>query len=662
MIVIAMIVAAVISLHYLLASNFGLYTYNFSPDWAHHLSLTEILLAYKKPLIYAPQLGEFARFPRYAHVVASIISRIYQVSPFIIIQLIASLSVIITSVILSVRLTLIIVRFLEDSRGVIRTYVWTSILFILAIFILSLIRWLGFSFDGQVQWNFFYSQAVATALALLAYALLQVYSTKGAGAAIIAAGASVPLTYLIGCFHTVPAIWFGATCAVLALSSGRRWAASILIGGIIAVLNVGAIMVAPGTRETLRIMQVSEGVGGLMTGPLLDTNLAAQTAWIGGGIAFAFGLLLLLVVLSYRRGGLPGVVAELCGRNAGLVALVGIAGLLIVKLWIGGAAELYPLAKFVYFLGADLTIGLVCAMGLLFQNAAGSTEISRPLSPRDNSRWAVARASGKTVGLSTATALALAAFSFAQYHNTLYYAVDQSPIIAIDKDLRATFSEGEIQKLYPQFPDLTDAENYFLAISALNYPRYPDTTRVYQALRSQKDLASRPEAMPPAFAPSHYGVWTSGVVDFSNRGDRRVLVIGDLRPMPPGEEQAAFGTGAMVLFGLPDVVDRRLSICLKVAPPELGLTGQEAAVYLGPEQLASTDFSSPETGGSMTIPISLIGRDLRDVRLWILNLDASGASIAAGRPGVRLSRMWMAPTCSEPRIGGEPVLEVNGPH
>lgn len=644
----ALLTAAALSFHYLLSSHFGRDAYNYSPDWAHHLALTRILTDYGNPLLHRPQLGEFARFPRYAHIATGIISRAYQLSPFVALQLIANAMAIIASVLAGARVCLSIAGWTAGRPGARRPAGrrrWIGALAALAAAaaVLSGARALGFSPDGQVQWNFFYSQAVGTTLALLLF--LPVQACRAGGRIALLAGlATVPATYLLACFHTVPALWFGAASAVAMLAPHRRRAAALPPFLAVASLNAGAILFAPGTRETLRIMRTSEGVGGVMTGPLLNTNLAAQTAWIHAGIVLIAAVLALLAWLSYRRGGTRRLVDELCGRNAGLVALFGIALLLLVKLRFDGATELYPLSKYVYFLAADLAAGLACLTCLAVESTAPASERVAP--SRRSGAWRLPA----PVASSAFAAATIAGLSFVQYHGTLFYAVDQSEVIGLDRDLRRVFADRSAPILYPQFPFLTGAENYLLAISALGYPRYPDATPLFETLLARTDLDDLPAPVPPRLAPSHYDLWTGEPVDLADRRSRTVLVRGAPQPDTAEGEPPVTGSGAEFLFGLPPTLDRRLSVCLALlAPADAGGERRGVAVDAGSERVASAEFSSGRDSATVAIPLASLGQDVGDVRLRLMNLDASGRRRPAGTRGARLLSMWIAERCADSR-------------
>lgn len=648
-IIYALLTAAALSFHYLLLSHFGRDAYNYSPDWAHHLALTRILTDYGNPLFHGPQLGEFARFPRYAHIATGIISRAYQLSPFVALQLIANAMAIVASVLVSARVCLSVAAWIAgrpEAPVPTGRRRWIGALAALAVAaaVLSGARALGFSPDGQVQWNFFYSQAVGTTLAILFFIPVQACRAAGDRTALLAGLASVPATYLLACFHTVPALWFGAASAVAMLAPYRRPAAALPPFLAVAALNAGAVLLAPGTRETLRIMRTSEGVGGVMTGPLLNTNLAAQTAWIYAGIALIAAVLALLAWLSYSRGGTRRLADELCGRNAGLVALLGIALLLLVKLRFDGATELYPLSKYVYFLAADLAVGLACLTCLAVESTTPASERAAP--SRRSGAWRLPA----PVASSAFAAATLAGLSFAQYHGVLFYAVDQSEVIGLDRDLRRVFPDRSAPILYPQFPFLTGAENYLLAISALGYPRYPDATPLFETLPLRTDLDDLPAPVPPRLAPSHYDLWTGEPVDLTDRRSRTVLVRGAPQPDTAEGEPPATGNGAEFLFGLAPTLDRRLSVCLALlAPADAGGERRGVTVSAGSERVASAEFSSGRDSATVAIPLAFLGQDVGDVRLRLLNLDASGRRRPAGTHGARLLSMWIAEGCADSR-------------
>jgi hypothetical protein len=407
---------------YLYRFKFGLIAFNYG-DWANHMILVDVISSgqsFTSESVMS-RIGDFAIYPHASHYAAAWLARTTGVLPLQAIHLVANAATIASACLAGLRLFAIVRGAPSITAACIASAVGIGVLYLFA-------SW-GLGYSGQLQWNYFYPQAVGTAIALAILVGFQYVATKGGNLALVLA---TPLTaFLLALFHPTPAVWLGAcgVCCVLSCAGNliRRAAEAALTG----LLSVAAMLSIPSFRWLLGFVGPS-GIGDVSTSDH-RFNLTYQPAMLATALAvLGLALIAAIPLRGYR---------EVLRIHAGAVAVLACGVGAAVMLFATGATQYYSVAKYSFIYSAELA--LVAANLALGVRQAGGSKDMQLAGP--------------------VAAIALVAIPVAALMQKPYvtaFAHDQQRLIRVR-------AEAEAGRLTTVPRDLDNVERYYVAVSLL---------------------------------------------------------------------------------------------------------------------------------------------------------------------------------------------------
>jgi hypothetical protein len=461
---------------YLVNSQAGLRSPPHAPDWVSHVTIADLLREGEDPRLYQPQIGPVAMGPNWGHYLAAQLSEATGLPPIRTVEIIVSFCLIL-SIVLAAARSVWVVFCVAQNRAA-RIVGWLVVVAGLYFFVR-----IGAGLYGQVGLvNYFYAQAVATAVALIALSILQLTIARG-GLAAISALSSVPLvTLLLVKIHFVPAIWFAAAGSIIALSLDRSLFHRLAIAGALGLLGATLVFTEPATRAMVALPQVASAVLNLrLWSGLFQLN--SHPEMLVGGLA-TLAALIVIVVLIEQPASLR---FRLFNLHAGALALLGVgSGLLLILLFRGGDGY-YALAKFVYLFAAESV--------LLLGHLAAIT-LNRFEDTPARAFWLV-------------PALILAIF--VQQRSAPPYKRDQSLLIEMQQALREVRAALSVPAPLPLDERLSGTDRLYLFTSAMGQPK---DRRAMQLLQPnfETSLEAARESLPPSLIPRIVPGWTGQTI------------------------------------------------------------------------------------------------------------------------------------------------------
>jgi hypothetical protein len=413
-----------------------------------------------------------ALYPDWPHRAVALAATNFGISAIQALSLISSLLIILGSILAAIRIV-------RSTNG------YASVLTVVSIGVaLYSLTSIGLSLSGHIRYNYFYPQLFSTVAALAFFYVLDSYEQQTISALVlivVVGGIILPNLHLIG------ALWFSTAALIRTLTvtpSGVTWRRAGRIAAGAAIL-LAVWKLSPAVSSMIEI----SGNNGEF-----DIASGAESASIIYTL-FGVGALLLAsaVVVELRKGGLLwGVVY----RHSGLIAILGL-GLSQVVVWsFRQAGSPYAVLKYAYILAFE-----ICST-VAYLAAETDAPTARQLKPM--------------------ALLGLTAFFFLLQDPFLNYTIDQGPLIRFYAGLNSKWQElRSVQpRRYPQFPFFSIPQNYYLAISALRYPR--DAITENWALNTSNSGVEALSWDSAAFPPA----WYAGSIRLGSGLDSRVSTPG----------------------------------------------------------------------------------------------------------------------------------------
>jgi hypothetical protein len=596
--------AVVLFATYMVNSHAGLRSPPHAPDWVSHVTIADLLTEGEDPHLYRPQIGPVAMGPKLGHYLAAQLSKATGLPPIRTVEIIVWFCLIL-SVVLAAARSVWVVFCVAQNRAA-RIVGW-----LIAVAALYFFVRIGAGFYGQVGFvNFFYAQAVATAVALIALSILQLTMARG-GLAALSALSSMPLvTLLLVKIHFVPAVWFAAAGSIIALSLDRPLLHRLAIAGALGLLGAILVFTEPATRAMVELPQVASAVLNLrLWSGLFQLNTHPEM--LVGGLA-TLAALIGIVTLIEQPASLR---FRLFNMHAGALALLGVgSGLLLILLFRDGDGY-YALAKFVYLFAAESVL-LLGHLGAIVLNRFGETPI--------RSLW-----------LAPALLLAI----FVQQRSAPPYKRDQTLLIEMRQALREARARQPQPTPFPLHERLSGTDRLYLFTSAMGQPK---DRRAMQLLQPnfETSLEAARESLPPSLIPRIVPGWTgqtihlraipdpSPLISFGRWGDTGV----DGRIIHPPAAHLAFRLTGTVAY-------QRL--CLRVLTPNLKEAIHSTFASNGKE--LKVEQFRPRDDRVIELPLPEI-HPHGDCVLSIL--VSAGPIVTREKPTVSLRSLWLAERCS----------------
>lgn len=603
--------ALTLLLAYALLSRGGLVSVNAGVDWAHHAALTDVLTLGEDVEARRVQLGEFSDHPRLAHRVAALMARATGLSPLRTLHIVATAAVIACVVLAAAR-----VAFVAFAAG---TGLGALLGALAGILMLWAANAIAAGFAGEIQYNYFFSQAAATALALGLLTLVQLSVAMGGRRAAVALVLAPPAAYLLAAVHTAPALWFAASASICALSleTSRR-------GRLVAALTLGAvsavmILAHPGTLALMRLGQ--EGGGDLNLLPFgriwqLNLNLGSMLA---GMLALA-ALLALLAFL--KRRATPEWLPAVLNVHCGALGLLAVSLPILANLLVSANQGYYALAKYVYIFGAEAA--------LLVAHLAAQVRSARPDTP-----------------LRSGAMLAVFALAvLAQDWWSLRWSHSQAYLMGLRDDLMQVRGAIPAPAPWPLLEPLSQAERFYVFISAMARPRDGEAF----PLLFDADLAAKPGSdarlLPASLVPSVAPLWSGNEIRFTTSAHYPppVLISGRWGP-PTALGRWTTGPRAQMALRIPPAMqDARL--CVRLLAPALDpRKALQSKLFVNGQPAHIEAFPNPPGARVAGLPLTSVGPS-GDVALSLVNEFSPAAPDDDRQTGAGIAAIWIARQCS----------------
>jgi hypothetical protein len=589
---------------YLNTSKAGLFGSRHAPDWVSHVTIADLLAAGEEPRFFGPQIGPLAMGPKLGHELAAKLAVATGLSPIRTVEIITWFCLILSVVLAGAR-SVWVVACVGQNRAA-RIGGWLIVVAALYFFVR-----IGAGFYGQIGFvNYFYAQAVATAVALVALSSLQLIMARGGLVALLAL-CSVPLvTFIVVNIHFVPAVWFAAAGSIVALSLDRPFLQRLATAGSLGLLGAVLVFGEPATRAMMALPQVGSAVLNLrLWSGLFQLNRHPEFL-VGGllGLAALIGIVVLIekpVSLRFR----------LFNMQAGALSLLGICSVLLLILLLRGGVGFYALAKFVYLFAAESVL-LLGHLGAVALNRFGQTP-------------------AKTLWLVPALLLAI----FVQQRFAPPYERDQTLLIEVHGDLReARAALGKPAPL-PLDERLSGTDRLYLFTSAMGQHKDSRAMQLVQP-NFEDSLLRAKESLPASLIPRIVPAWTGQVVQLGAIPHPRALIFFGRWGDTNSDGRSIRTPAAHIAFHTTENLIRR-RLCLRVAPTtEEGL---HCTFAINGETLIVKRLQSADTH-VVELPLPKVPL-ARDVVLTILPRFESARTAKDEKPALTLKSLWLAERC-----------------
>jgi hypothetical protein len=422
--IIAAVTAVCFFAVYLWRFDFGLISLNNGVDWANHMWMIDII--YYGESFDSPEVGRligssYVVYPHSSHYLAAWLARATGASPLQTIHWLANAAVITSAAIVAGQIAAIMAQAKHVAGSLLVGVAGIGMLHLSA-------SW-GIGFSQQLQWNYFYPQAVGIALGLGALLGFQQLAQNQRFLWLLLA--SVVAAFILATFHPTPAAWAGACGMACAFSIRGSAAARLARAAVTGALSAGAMLLLPGFRWGVGLLGPAGGDVNTW-GHVL--NLSLQPFLLMAALTL-LAVLLLVAVALYGWD-------EALRTHAGAAAVVGCGFFAAAILFSASAKEFYSVAKYNSLYGPVLSV-LVASIVLWFAD-----------------RWLNATP-GRAVSAVAALSIPIAVLAQKVYDTA--HVGDQRYLI----EARAQAQAGLLREV-PRWPGNT--ERYYFAGSALREP------------------------------------------------------------------------------------------------------------------------------------------------------------------------------------------------
>ncbi len=598
----AILSAAALAAVYLVQSQVGLKGRAHGADWASHLGMIDLILRGEDVRAHGTQIGTGVVSPLFAHGLAAALSSVTGLSTIRVIGIVASLAAIVSVVMAGARSVWVVLVVAQNRLARLAGWIVAAAAFLV-------LGALGIGFYGQIdQANYFFSQAVGTAAALLALSAVQLGMARE-GRSPLPAIVGVPILAFI------PALWFAAAGAICAFSLARPVRQRLALSGTLAALSLLLILIVPASREVLLLPQAVQGVlnlrlpSGLFqldTHPgLLIIGLAALAVLIA-----AVALIEKPSHLRFRRFNL----------HAGALAILLLGLLTLLALTARGGTGYYGLAKYAFLFTAEATL----LMGHIVATALN--------------RFATAPA--KPVFAVLALLLAI----FAQQRAAPPDRRDQTLLIDMQQALSKIASSLPRPAPFPLDERLSGAERLYLFTSPMGQAK--DGRAQGLLGRALEDsLSAAREYLSASLIPDVVPPWNGVRIELGEMPSPSPLVffghwggIGD-------DGRLVYPPAAHVSFNIASQTGE-LELCLRMRASTAGAKTLESTFAMNGTEIRTDSFRDGDRPREVGLPLS--GRR-GDIVLSILN-RAETTPAARANGSLLLESIWLAPNCGRVRV------------
>lgn len=598
----AILSAAVLIAVYVVQSQAGLKSRVHGADWASHLAMVDLILRGENVRAYGAQIGTGIVSPLFAHGIAAALSSVTGLSTIRVIGVVASLAAIVSVVVAAARSVSVVLAVAQNQLARLAGWLVAAA----AFFVLAA---LGLGFYGQIdQANYFFSQTVGTALALLALSAVQVGMAREGHAALLAI-VSVPiLAFILARIHLVPALWFAAAGAICALSLARPFRQSLVVAGLLAALSVLLILSVPASREVLQLPQAARGVLNLRLASGLFQLNANLGLLIGGLVALA--ALIAIVALIEERSRLR---FSLFNLHAGGMAVLFLGLLTLFALVADNGTGYYGVAKYAFLFAAESTL----LAGHIAATALNRFEAT-PAKP-------------------AFVLLALLLAIFAQQRAAPPDRRDQTLLIDMQQALSKVAPSLPEPAPFPLDDRLSRTERLYLFTSPMGQAK---DGRALQLLAPNFDeaLAVAMVSLPPSLIPRVVPRWRGDKIDLDNIPTPSPLIFFGSWGVPGGDGRRALVPVAHIAFNIAAETGAT-QLCLRVHASPAGARVFVSTFAMNGSEIRTETFEEGDHPRHVGLPLS--GRR-GDTVISILNRSET---VAGNRGSLLLKAIWLAPTC-----------------
>ena len=601
----AICAVAGLSAFYLMQSQSGLKSSAQGADWASHLAMIDLILRGEDVRAHRAQIGTGVVSPLFAHGIAAGLSSITGLSTIRALAMVASLAAIVTVVEAAVRSVWIVLAVAENR--VARFAGWLA-----AIATLWVFADIGLGFYGQIdQANFFFSQTVGTAAALLALTAVQTAVAREDRGSLLAIAAVPILAFVLARIHLLPALWFATAGASCALSLARPFRQSLVLAGLIAVLSAVLLLSEPASREVLQLRQAALGVLNLrLASGLLQLN--THLGLLIGGLAVLAALIAIVALIeapSHLR-------FRLLNLHAGAIAILLLGLLTLIVLMVRGGGGYYGLAKYAFLFATEtaLLVGHIAAAAL---NRFPATQ-AKPIF----------------------VVLALLLAIFVQQRAAPPDRRDQTLLIDMQRALTELAPSLPVPAPYPLDDRLSRTERLYLFTSPMGQAKDRRARRLLG--RDLEDsLGAARESLPASLIPSVVPRWNGEKIELKDVPGPSPLVFFGRWGRAGDEGREAHAPAAHAAFHVsPSLTASRL--CLRLIAPRAPAGALlETTIALNGVEVRKETFQAGGGAKVIGLPLDAIGAR-GDAVLSILGNRQADAEKG---DGLSLQAMWLAPVC-----------------
>jgi hypothetical protein len=603
----AIVAAAALFALYLVQSQMGLKGRAHGADWAAHLAMIDLILRGEDVRAHGPQIGTGIVSPLFAHRFAAELASVTNLSTVRAIGMVASLAVIVSVVVAAARSVWVVIAVARNPAA--RLAGWLAAA--AAFFGFAI---LGLGFYGQIdQANYFFSQTVGTAAALLALSAVQA-GMAGENRAAMLAVAGVPLlAFALAWIHLVPALWFAVAGSICALSLARPLRQRLALSGLLALLSLLLILSVPSSRDVLQLPQAAQAVLNLrLASGLLQLN--RHPGLLVGGLA-VLAVLIAIVALTEERAQLR---FRLLNLHAGGIAVLVLGLLTLAGLIARGGTGYYGLSKYAFLFAAEATL-LVAHVAAVMLNRYRAV----PAVPA----FAV---------------LALVLTILAQQRVPPPERRDQTLLIEMQRAL-SDIALLPAPAPFPLDDRLSRNERLYLFTSPMGQKK-DARARQLLAPSFEEGLAAAAASLPPSLIPTVVPPWRGGKIDFGKLPAPSPLVFFGRWGTARDEGRTAYAPAAHLASNIASETGE-LQLCLRVRLAGEGTLAPTFAI--NGSEIRSETFRGGEPSREVAVPLS---GHRGDTVLSILNHAQAAPSAAAGEASLLLESIWLGSNCARLRV------------
>jgi hypothetical protein len=378
----------------------------------------------------ASRIAGFAVYPHASHYLAAWLASATGISPLQAIHCVANAATIASAALIALRLS----HILRMAHSLVATLVAGAV----AITVLYFFATWGIGYSGQLQWNYFYPQAVGTAFALGALIGFQYAARQEWCFALVVL---TPLAaFVLASFHPTPAVWVaacGASCVMSCPGSISRRALQAMLTGI---LCIAAMVAVPSFRWLLGFLGPSAQGDVNTFGQRFNLSHEPKIIMVSLGI-----LALALIAATVLRG-----YHYVFRTHAGGVGVLACGAASAAPLFATGTTEYYSIAKYAFIYGAELAL-VAATLSIVVLQRLTAKETRRS--------WVIYAVALGVIPIAT----------LAQKTFVTDYVSDQRPLIQA-----RTQAEAGYLTIVP--PGLDKAAQYYFAVSFLHEPMWKAIT------------------------------------------------------------------------------------------------------------------------------------------------------------------------------------------